>query len=74
MTQQVNITAQEKRILQNIHLTGAMGKCGSITKNERLGILLGLMSKGLLKENMQLTTIGIDISAPSAPLTFFTLV
>jgi hypothetical protein len=74
MTKQINITEQEKRILQNIHLTGTMGKCGNMTKDKRLSILLGLMTKGLLRENMTLTSIGIDVSLPSAPLTFFTLI
>ena len=74
MTRQINITEQQKRILQNIHLTGTMGKCGSMKKVERLSILLDLMAKGLLRENMSLTSIGIDVSAPSAPLHFFTLI
>ena len=74
MTRQINITEQEKRVLQNIHLTGTMGKCGNMTKDNRLSLLLGLMAKGLLRENMQLTSIGIDVSAPSADRTFFTLI
>ena len=72
MTQQISITPQEKKILQNIHLTGTIGKCGSLNKSQRLSILLDLMAKGLMRENLSLTQLGIEISAPSSPLTFFT--
>ncbi len=64
-TEKTEINPNEKRILQNIHLRGTMGKCGSLNKDQRLGILLGLMSKGFLKENMTLTKTGIEISAPN---------
>lgn len=74
MTKQINISQQEKRVLQNIHLTGTMGKCGSMTKQTRLSLLLGLMAKGLIRENMTLTSKGIDVSAPSAPLHYFELI
>jgi hypothetical protein len=74
MTKQVNISQQEKRILQNIHLLGTMGKCGSMTKQQRLSILLGLMAKGLIRENMTLTDKGIHVSAPSHPMYYFELI
>ena len=54
-------TKTEKRILKNIHLTGTMGKCGSMTKQQRVNTLTMLIKKGLLhKSGCKLTAAGIN--------------
>lgn len=58
------LSQTEIRILQNIHLTGTMGKCGSLTAKQRLSILTGLINKKLLTESLNLTAKGIEQSAP----------
>ncbi len=58
------LSQTEIRILQNIHLTGTMGKCGSLTAKQRLSILIDLINKKLLTENVTLTAKGIEASAP----------
>lgn len=62
MNQEISQT--EKRILQNIHLTGTMGKCGSLTQKKRLSILNKLIENNLLTERLTLTPKGIEQSAP----------
>lgn len=59
------LSQTEKRILQNIHLTGTMGKCGSLTKKQRLSILNKLIENKLLTDRLALTPKGIEVSAPS---------
>jgi hypothetical protein len=71
MFQQVNISQTEKRILQNLHLKGCIGKCGSLTKKERETILNGLIKKELLTQRCTLTKLGIEYSAPGAGYYFF---
>jgi hypothetical protein len=61
----MKITETEKRILQNLHLYGYMGKCGSLTQKQRLTALNGLIAKGLLSSSGKITKLGIEISAPS---------
>ena len=64
MTKQINISPKEKRILQNINLKGTMGKCGRMTKEERLQILFDLINKGFLTDKMKVTPLGLEVSAP----------
>lgn len=66
----VTISKAEKRVLQSLHLTGTMGKCGSLNAAKRKELLEGLISKKLLNKNCNLTKLGVNISLPSSPLTF----
>jgi hypothetical protein len=58
----MNLTDTEIRVLKNIHLKGCMGKCGALNIKQREKLLLGLIEKGLLRENMTLTEKGINES------------
>ena len=64
MRTEITITEQEKRILQNINLTGTMGKCGNMKQPKRLSILLDLVSRGLLTPDAKITKLGIEVSSP----------
>ena len=52
-TDQLNKT--EKRVLLNLHFLGHMGKSGNMNKDKRLSLLMGLMEKGFINPNCQLT-------------------
>lgn len=56
------ITVTEKRVLQNLHLRGFMGKMGSMTQPQRLALLNSLISRGLLDKHGNVTQLGIDLS------------
>ncbi len=60
----MDITKTEKRVLTSFHMQGHMGKCGSLNKKQRLGILKGLIKKGLLDDNCQITRQGIKAAKP----------
>jgi hypothetical protein len=60
----MQLTATEKRILQNIHWLGHTGKCGSLNLKQRRALLHGLVEKGLLTPDMTLTKLGVEVSAP----------
>lgn len=53
----MKITAQEKRILQQLQMQGFI-RWGSMKKNKRLKILYGLTDKGLLDGNCRITELG----------------
>ncbi|MCP4373831.1 MAG: hypothetical protein GY797_37880 [Deltaproteobacteria bacterium] len=58
------ITKAEKRVLTSFHLQGHMGKCGSLNKKQRLDLLKGLITKGLLNDNCQITRQGVKAVKP----------
>lgn len=59
------ITEIEKKVLQSLHLRGIMGKMGAMTKKKRADLLNGLIKKGLLDKNGNVTKKGIEVSTLS---------
>lgn len=56
-------TPLEKRALRSLHLQGKLSKtCGNAPMKERHTLLLRLIQKGLLNDNLELTQKGIDAS------------
>ena len=56
------LNTTEKRVLNNLHLLGYMGRCGSLTKKQRTVLLQSLIQRGYLTENCKLTKKGINAS------------
>jgi hypothetical protein len=46
-----DISDRELQILQNIQLTGIVGKMGNLSKKDRVNILQNLINRGLLNKN-----------------------
>ena len=55
----MTLSPAEKRALTNLHLSGAMGDCGALTRPQRRALLQGLLQKGLLRDNGTLTPAGV---------------
>jgi hypothetical protein len=58
----ITISNSEKRVLQSLHLQGSMGKCGRLNLQQRRNLLQGLIEKGLLDNNGNVTKLGIEMS------------
>lgn len=58
------LTDQEKRIIVNLHLTGKVGSCGALTKNQRYNILTSLVDHGYLTSRCQPTPKAIEETRP----------
>ena len=58
----MKITKLEKKVLLQLHLQGFWGKSGSLNKTQRLKLLNGLISNGLLTLNCQVTIQGQNIA------------
>lgn len=56
------ISDTEKRVLQNLHLRGFMGKMGAMKQADRVKLLQGLVAKGLIDANCNVTKLGIEKS------------
>jgi len=54
------VTETELRVLRSLHLRGFMGPMGSMKINERGKLLDGLIDKGLLTKECNLTRQGIE--------------
>jgi len=61
-TTATDISDTEKRVLKSLHLRGMMGKVGALTKKQRLALLKGLIKKGFLDKNGNVTQKGIKVS------------
>ena len=59
------LTETEKRVLISLHLRGGTGSMGSMNKKQRLSLLNGLISKGYMNSNCDLTEKGIKATRPS---------
>jgi len=51
----MKINETEKRVLLSLHLQGCMGKCGNMTRKKRFALLQGLITRGLLNEQLEVT-------------------
>lgn len=58
------LTKAEIRALQSFHLRGYLGSCGSMKLANRRKLLYGLIEKGLLTKECNLTAAGVEASAP----------
>lgn len=60
----IKLSDTELLVVRNLHLTGTMGKSGSLNEKQRGAVLYGLIAKGMIDKNCNPTRLGIEVSSP----------